>query len=291
MISPTFVFVPGNWHNLTHLQPILAILHKRQYRTKSVQLHTVGVKEPRPCFSDDVSVIYTAVAQELLLGNDVCLVVHGYAGMPGAEAINRLVIDGVVGGDGWGGGEGGGLRTGKLRRFVPISAIIQPAGAVFDQRHLLGPENTGFSIDVCIPTNKHLHVLRTNDGTQETNMCHMSSPWHAFFSDLPLSLAKPFVDAVSATYYVGPAHLTSERWRTAPVTAVLCRKDKILSLRRQEAMWKPLCECEYIEACHTPYVTRPEEMAKLLEKMVEVRWEESFLGFGGDGAGEGWVRG
>lgn len=162
MSSPTFVFVPGHWHNLTHLQPILAILHKRQYRTKSVQLHTVGLKPQRPCFSDDVSVIYTAVAQELLVGNDVCLVVHGYAGMPGAEAVNRLVIDGVVGGDGWGGGEGGGLRTGKLRRCVFISAIIQPAGAVFDQRHLLGPENTGFSIDVRITSNRQTSTRTPN---------------------------------------------------------------------------------------------------------------------------------
>lgn len=140
MSGPTFVLVPGHWHTLTHLESLTHMLTRQGYRIRGVQLHSVGLKPQRPKFSDDVSVVYGAVVQELILNRDVCLVLHSYAGMPGAEAVNRLIIDGALEPL-----EG----RGRLARVVFIAAYTFPAGFVMDARAMMGPENPGFTIDVC----------------------------------------------------------------------------------------------------------------------------------------------
>src|ERR1700761_7549840 len=96
--SPTYILVPGHWHTVKHLEPLVTALQERAKQAKPVQLHSVGLKETasRPNFADDVSVIYAAAVHELLAGNDVVLVLHSYAGMPGAQAVNRLIIDGAL---------------------------------------------------------------------------------------------------------------------------------------------------------------------------------------------------
>ena len=137
--NPTFVIVPGHWHTTSHLTPLVKALNDRGYRARSQQLHSVGGKSTRPTFSDDVCVIYAAITRELIQGNDVCLVVHSYAGMPGAEAINKIISDGAL--------EPGSGR-GRLLRAVFIAAYTFPANFVMDVRAMLGPDNPAFDIDV-----------------------------------------------------------------------------------------------------------------------------------------------
>jgi hypothetical protein len=152
--SPTtFVIVPGHWHTLSHLTPLVDALSDRGYRARPLQLHSVGAKSTRPTFSDDVCVIYSAIVQELIRGNDVCLVVHSYAGMPGAEAVNKIISDGALEpGDG----------RGRLIRTVFIAAYAFPAGFVMDVRAMLGPENSAFEIDVYHTPHTALPKFSTN---------------------------------------------------------------------------------------------------------------------------------
>ena len=99
-------------------------------------------------------------------------------------------------------------------------------------------------------------------------MSHMDNPWHYFFNDLPLSAAKPFVDSIGATYYLGTSPVIStDKWRKAPLTAILCRKDNAVPPARQESIWKGM-ESEWIDACHSPYVSRPEEVAEILVRVA-----------------------
>lgn len=115
------------------------VLRAQNHRAIPIQLHSVGIKTPRPTFADDVNVIYNAVSTSLSSGQDVCLVVHSAAGMPGAEAINRLIAEGALEPK-----EG----RGKLRRVVFIAAYVFPAGMVFDAKDFIRPEDPYFSIDV-----------------------------------------------------------------------------------------------------------------------------------------------
>ncbi len=149
---PVLILVPGHWHSITHLEPLLSALPALNppLPTQPLQLHTVGRKTtpgPPPKYSDDVSVIYAAVTKQILDGKDVCLVLHSYAGMPGAEAINRLVKDGLVAGtdeelfkDNH--------TMGKLIRVVFIAAYVFPPKVAFDPKDMVGASNPGFSIDV-----------------------------------------------------------------------------------------------------------------------------------------------
>ena len=160
--------------------------------------------------------------------------------MPGAECLNRLIVDGAF--DPLEG-------RGRVVRVVFIAAYTFPAGFIMDAKAMMGPDNPGFTID-------------------SNEMSHMASPWHYFFNDLPLSGAKPFVDALGATYYLGPEpKISKDDWRKAPVTALLCKRDNAVPAERQEQIWKGI-ESEWIDAGHSPYVSRPEEVADILLRLV-----------------------
>lgn len=167
---PTFILVPGHWHTPKHLKPLTTALDSLALPNTALQLHTVGQKpkgSPRPSYSDDVSVIYTAVTQRILAGTDVVLVLHSYAGMPGAEAVNCLIKDGVVDGVNIVRPDSGiampnqgqqaddsaqsppeKRRMGRLLRVIFVAAYIFPAKTKIDPRSFVGPDNPGFSIDV-----------------------------------------------------------------------------------------------------------------------------------------------
>lgn len=167
---PTFILVPDHWHTPKHLSPLTTALDSFALPNTALRLHTVGRKpngSPRPTYSDDVSVIYTAVTQRLLAGKDVVLVLHSYAAMPGAEAVNCLIKDGVVDGVNMARPDSGiaipersepaeegaqsppeKKRMGKLLRVIFIAAYVYPAKTKIDPRSFVGPDNPGFSIDV-----------------------------------------------------------------------------------------------------------------------------------------------
>lgn len=179
--TPTFVIFPGHWHTTAHLLPLTKALDARSIPSKTVQLYTVGrkpaiagVKPPR--YSDDVSVIYAGVVQELFEGRDVVLVLHSYAGIPGAEAVNRLIKDGVVEGVSTTRPDSGvqvpepeedetpSKPMGSLVRIVFIAAHILPAKFLMDPKDYVGPDNPGFTIDVrpC-PVPDHAVLILTHN--------------------------------------------------------------------------------------------------------------------------------
>ena len=73
---------------------------------------------------------------------------------------------------------------------------------------------------------------------------------------------------MGATYYLGPGPVIStDKWRKAPIAALLCRKDNAIPAERQEKIWKGM-ETEWIDAGHSPYVSRPTEVAEILVRLV-----------------------
>ena len=76
----------------------------------------------------------------------------------------------------------------------------------------------------------------------------------------------------------GPV-ISSDKWRKAPITAILCRKDNLISADRQEKIWRGM-EREWIEAGHAPFVSQPEVLAKMLAGIIQ---RDQI-----NGEGEGW---
>lgn len=138
-MSPTIIFVPGSWHTTFHAEPLLNVLRKRGYQTICLQQASVGLKSPRPTFTDDVELIAQACLGEIKQGRDVMLVLHSIAGICGSEAVNQIIAQ-------------GGLENceskGRLVRVVLIASYALPAGMVFDARQYVGPDDPNLIIDV-----------------------------------------------------------------------------------------------------------------------------------------------
>jgi len=138
MTAPTIVIIPGSWHTPAHAEPLIQLLGQQGYKVEAHQLASIGLKEPRPTFADDVSTIHKAVTAALDDGHDVCLVLHSYAGVQGAEAANRFKSEGRL--------ESGG-SAGKLVSVMFIAAYAFPAGFVMDAKLFIRPEDPFFSIE------------------------------------------------------------------------------------------------------------------------------------------------
>lgn len=91
-VKPHIVLVPGAWHSPIHYQELIELLEKAGYSVKSMQLPSVGSKEPNQV---SVATDATAIREKLLLpllddGKDVILLMHSYGGCPGAAAAKGL---------------------------------------------------------------------------------------------------------------------------------------------------------------------------------------------------------
>lgn len=93
MSKPIFVCVPGASHSQLIYEPLRSILSFHGYTTVPLALPSVGGNPPTYDFREDVQAIRNLVTQIVESGADVILVLHGYGGLPGAEALQGLGRD------------------------------------------------------------------------------------------------------------------------------------------------------------------------------------------------------
>lgn len=235
------VFVPGHWHTLFFTKPIVAAVEQLNHQIVPHQLASVGRKEPRPTFADDVSGINQAVLQVLETGQDAVLVLHSYAGMPGSEAVNQLIELGALNSH---------PGRGRLRRVVYIAAYFFPAGFQMDAKIFIGDDDPMFSID------------------DKTGLTHFADPYIGFFNDMSREAAQPFLEQIGDTYYLGPDPcLTSEKWRTAPVFYIQALRDQAMPIERQIGISQGIPSMS-LDTGHDPYVSQPAAVAEILGKFA-----------------------
>ncbi|KAK5125330.1 hypothetical protein LTR85_000439 [Meristemomyces frigidus] len=245
--NPSVVAITGSWHTTAHAAPLISTLKAKGYSAQAHQLASVGLKERRPTFADDVEAIFAAVYSELVAGRDVTLLLHSYAGMPGAEAINRLLAEKRLASQAEGGRDG----RARLARVIFLAAYVFPIGFIMDAAMMVGPENPNFTID--------------SDG-----MTCMANPRHTFFNDIASDdEAQQWVDKLEPGYCLGKGPvLSSDDWKTAaPVTAVLMKQDNAVPPARQEAIWQGH-DSVWLEGSHTPYVSQPEKVANVIIEVI-----------------------
>lgn len=90
MSRPIFVFVPGASHSPLIYDPVKSALAYYGYEVTPIALPSVGGNPATFDFTEDVRAIRSCIAQLADLGRDVILVMHGYGGLPGAEALYGL---------------------------------------------------------------------------------------------------------------------------------------------------------------------------------------------------------
>jgi pimeloyl-ACP methyl ester carboxylesterase len=62
--------------------------------------------------------------------------------------------------------------------------------------------------------------------------------------------------------------VTQPTWRSTPSTYIICEKDKALPPALQEVMAAQATNVERLESGHTPFLSRPAELAALLGKII-----------------------
>lgn len=238
-LAPDMLIVPGAWHREMHVQPLMGSLRSRGYSTRCIELATVQIDKPRPTWDEEVSNISNAVLSYLEAGKNVCLMLHSYAGLPGCEALNR-VIQAKRNGN-W-------RSKGRLQCVVFLASHHFPVGFVVDTKQFIGPANPSFSID------------------DATSMAIHRTPYEEFFNEMSRENASPYVDAIKPMHYIpGGGVLTSDDWKKVPRMLIGTSRDVALKPELQKTMWKVLeHEIRWIDADHSPFVSNPELIAALL---------------------------
>lgn len=174
-------------------------------------------------------------------GQDICLVLHSYAGLPGCEAVNRIVQAGGL--------QSGPNRPGRLVKVIFFSAHHTPTGLIMDVKNYIGPANPYFKLDF------------------ETNMSTHNSTFEAFFNDFSTpEEAQPYLDEIKPMYYIpGGGGITSEEWKQVPRGIIGTRRDVSIVPALQEQMWSEFGEeIVWVDMGHTPFPAKPEYVADVL---------------------------
>jgi hypothetical protein len=124
MSRPTFVCVPGESHSPLIWDRIKTTLGFHGYNVNTIALPSNGARPATYDFTEDVRAIRDNVTAIVDTGNDVVVVLHSYAGIPGAEALWGLAKYER---------ESRGLRGGVIR-LVFIMSILAKEGFQASQR-------------------------------------------------------------------------------------------------------------------------------------------------------------
>ena len=91
MSKATFVLVPGAWHGPEIYSPVMGKLNEHGYPTIALALPSNGADPPHQSFDEDVKAIRNTLTRLVDTENkEVILVLHSYAGVPGAEATKDV---------------------------------------------------------------------------------------------------------------------------------------------------------------------------------------------------------
>ncbi|KAH7321711.1 Alpha/beta hydrolase fold-1 [Rhexocercosporidium sp. MPI-PUGE-AT-0058] len=254
MSKPVFVCVPEASHSQLIYEPLRSILSFHGYTTVPLALPSVGGNPPTYDFREDVQAIRNLVTQIVDSGADVILVLHGYGGLPGAEALQGLGRDER---------SQRGLRGGVVR-LVFIMSYMAVEGFQGSPR---GDVSSMFPYMRCnvqagISTIKPADALSVfyND---------MSIPQAEYWSSqlLPQSLGVFW----SRTSYAA--------WRYIPSTYVLCARDQSMSLSYGEMILKAAQDSkpnmvDSVERCdagHCVMLSQPDWTANMLRRAAGER--------------------
>jgi hypothetical protein len=90
MSKPIFVCIPGVSHPPIIYDPLKASLSLHGYTAILVPLPSIGASQPVYDFTDDVLAIRLAISRLVDAGTDVIVVIHGWSGVVGGEALQGM---------------------------------------------------------------------------------------------------------------------------------------------------------------------------------------------------------
>ncbi|KAB8271305.1 Alpha/beta hydrolase fold-1 [Aspergillus minisclerotigenes] len=232
---PTILVIHGAWHHPEFYAPFCRAFEDLGYEAVCPRLLTCNNDvPPTKTLADDVALIRQTAQSLIDDGKSVVAVMHSYGGIVGTDALDGLAI----------------------KRLIYMTAFIPPSGNSL--AGMFGGQVPPFiTID------------------DEKGMLTVPDPATFFFNDLPSEEAaawakKLVVHPKSAQF----DPISNEAYRSIPATYIVCEQDAALIPMVQEMMIENVrkagvdIDVERLPASHSPFLSMPEETAKLVLKIA-----------------------
>ncbi|MEU3985676.1 alpha/beta hydrolase [Streptomyces sp. NPDC026672] len=229
---PSLLLVHGAWHGTWCWQPLINHL-------PGVDVHTVALPSSGPDpqalgdLYDDAAAISAAL--EAIAGPTV-VVGHSYGGCPVSQAAGS---------------------AGDVRRVIYLTALMQDVGDAL--LTLVGG---------AYPPDWDVH--EDEEGKEEYFDVH--DPLRALYADVEPDLAARCVARLGhESLRAVKQPLTEAAWRSVPSTYIVCEDDVAIPPPLQEQMAVRAERVRRIRSSHSPFLSRPAELAGLLrEEMAAI---------------------
>ncbi|EPS39790.1 hypothetical protein H072_6324 [Dactylellina haptotyla CBS 200.50] len=246
--KPTILLVHGTWHPPKFYKQQLDLLEANGFPTSCPLQPSVG-KLPPIGLKEDAQAIRDELTGLVDQDKEVIIVAHSYGGVVSSEAIDESFGKKARAAQG---------KAGGVIQILFIAGWIVPLGLSLGS--MLGSPD---ALPPFIPTD-------------EEGMCMMSDAENRFYNDLPVDQQKhwaeqlvkcPAIAQLTPLTYVAYAH--------HPCTYLFCEKDQGIPLFLQEKMIDTAEETYGVtfkrERCssgHSPFLSQPETMLRVIEKIV-----------------------
>jgi len=249
MSKPAILLVPGAWHSPSAFSPLTNYLTQHGYTVEGISLASIGSSPPQPNFNADVQVIASTISKHADQGSDVIIIFHSYGGIPGTSACKGL------------------LKSDR-------KAAGKKGGVV----HLI--YCCAFAVDegVCLMDGLGGQPLPWFDIASDEKSLMPKTPIETFYNDIhDKKVLDDLVGSLNQqSYGAFWSKSTYAAWRDVESTYVVCERDEAIPLHAQQGMianvkksieetgGKGRMQEVTIDASHTPFVSRPEELGGIV---------------------------
>jgi pimeloyl-ACP methyl ester carboxylesterase len=228
MSHPSVLLVPGAWHKPDHWHLLVDELSDIDVRT--VTLTSTG--DDPAALGDmyaDADVIARAVAA---IDGPVVVVAHSYGGVPATQALSDAE---------------------NVRRIIYLASFQLDSGEA-----LLSP-NGG----------RLMPWARRHQRDGVGDYVEATTPMTVFYHDVEVLIAKHAVSLLGYQSYASMSQgLSTTAWTTIPSTYVICEADNAIPVAAQEAMAERADDVLRLGTSHSPFLSQPAEVARLIRRSM-----------------------
>ena len=258
--KPVILLVHGAWHSPSCWSLLTPYLESAGFTTEAVSLPSVSATNIVDDFTPDVSTIASAITALADKGHDVALMMHSYAGIPGASAVRGLTKA----------DRQGQSKQGGVTHLVYLAAFIINEGVSLVEAS--GGGQPGWQ-----PPDWWLF------DDKEKKSLMPGGPEERFYNDASDrkvldELVNGLEPQAVGTFY---SKSTYAAWKDVPTTYIGCNLDNAIPVQGQKAMVgianaalkdagkeQGVYEA-WLESSHSPMISMPERLAEEVTKALE----------------------
>ncbi|PGH27511.1 hypothetical protein AJ80_00752 [Polytolypa hystricis UAMH7299] len=243
---PVFLLIHGAWHTPAFYAPFCKTLEAQGYEAVCPYLPTCnGDVPPTKCLVDDVSLIRETVLSLIAAGKSIVAIMHSYGGIVGTEALHSLGVK----------EQAQASKKGSVKHLVYVSAFVPTKGKSF-------LDLSGGNCPEWI------------DSRPEENLLLVPDPAAVLYNDLPADEAASWAAQLlpfPRSAQIAP--ISQIAYSNIPATFVVCENDAAVPPWVQKLMLKGPAEegiefaVESIQSSHSPFLSMPDKLAKLVIKI------------------------